>query len=62
MDFISKKRLNSEKEMWYDKIPMNGSKKLIIYRKVKSEFEYYYPEDGYQKFDKGECEKLLVVN
>lgn len=59
MDFISKKRLNSEKEMWYDRIPMNGSKKLIIYRKVKSEFEYYYPEEGYHKFDKGECEKLF---
>ncbi len=50
-------RLQSEKELYYDRIPMNGSKKLIIYRKVKSEFEYYSPEEVYQKFDNGEYEK-----
>ncbi len=52
-------RLQSEKELYYDRIPMNGSKKLIIYRKVKSEFEYYDPEEGYHKFDNGESEKLF---
>lgn len=55
--FISQKRLNSEKEMWFDRIPRNGSKKLMIYRKVKSEYEYYHPDC--QIIDDGAYEKIF---
>ncbi len=44
-----------DREQWFDKIPQNGSKKLMVYRKLGAKkYEYYHPEK--QVFDDGTLE------